>query len=76
MLILSGFKTKMPGMNILLFVSQAQSNFNFVILAGCLIIESLAMASSSHQQLDYGWILHSYIDIGLPRPSVVLSEQN
>lgn len=60
-------------MSILLFISQTQSNFNFVIVAGCLIIESLA-TKNELKAVDYGWVLHTYKSIGLPDPKFCFTD--
>lgn len=46
LLLQSDFKTKMPGMTILLFIAQVPWDLSFVVVAGCLIIESLAMKNN------------------------------
>lgn len=76
MLILGGFKTLMSGMNLLLFVTQAQGSMNFILVAGCLIIEEIAKAQSVLETIDYSWIFSVYSNCKLPIPNFCLTEFN
>lgn len=75
MLIQSGFKTQMAGMSLIMFACQAQSNMNFILMAGCLIIETLASNNQS-RQVDYKWLFQAYEQSKLPKPAVCLTEFN
>ena len=76
MLIQSGYTLQMPGMSLVLFICQAQSNMNFILVAGGLIIESLAVAGSATNSIDYTWMFQAYQQTKLPIPQFCLTELN
>ena len=48
---------------------------NFIIVAGCLIIEEIALGSSANiQSIDYSWIFSIYNACKLPIPTFCLTE--
>ena len=66
----------MSGMNLILFVTQAQTTMNFILVAGCLIIEEIAMAQNTALSIDYSWIFSVYAACKLPIPTFCITDYN
>ena len=49
---------------------------NFILVAGCLILEEIAQAETGELTIDYSWIFSVYAASKLPVPSFCMTEFN